>query len=185
MSCNDRHHHHDSNCVADIVKFINELQDAVHENHNCPTGCEIPFLGANCAAPLANVRPFLLFCDCNDIFLPAACFNFTFDTKTLVLFSPFLKVKSVEDNCMVGEALLPDFSRLDHTARENLGAALEQALKHGGFEAAARVLACAFSSGVIGEDNRRDFFTLTNSGVCFTSDLKCFCTIQCLRDIHV
>ncbi len=190
MSCNDRHHH-DSDCIADIVKFINELQDAVHENSSCPTGCEIPFLGANCAAPLANTRPFLLYCDCKNIFLPAACFNFTFDPpgpddrKTLVLFSPFLKVKSVEGNCAVAEALLPDFSSLDPTAKTNLGVALEQALKNGGFEAAARVLACAFTSGVTGEDNRPDFFGLNTSGICFTLDLKCFCAIQCLRDVHV
>ncbi|MEH6890296.1 CotY/CotZ family spore coat protein [Bacillus sp. JJ864] len=47
------------NCVCDVVNFINELQDCA--TSTCPTGCDVPFLGAHQGSRLANTRPFILF----------------------------------------------------------------------------------------------------------------------------
>ncbi|MCP1122892.1 CotY/CotZ family spore coat protein [Bacillus sp. 3103sda1] len=47
------------NCVCDVVNFINELQDCA--TSTCPTGCDVPFLGAHQGSRLANTRPFVLF----------------------------------------------------------------------------------------------------------------------------
>lgn len=71
MSCKDErhdHHHHRSNCVCDVVKFIDELQDCA--SSACPTGCDVPFLGANQGAKFANTRPFLLYTTEGELFLP-------------------------------------------------------------------------------------------------------------------
>lgn len=59
MSCNENKHHSSSYCVADVVKFINELQDC--STSTCASGCEIPFLGAHNSASVANTRPFILY----------------------------------------------------------------------------------------------------------------------------
>lgn len=59
MSCNENKHHSSSHCVADVVKFINELQDC--STTTCGSGCEIPFLGAHSSSSVANTRPFILY----------------------------------------------------------------------------------------------------------------------------
>lgn len=61
MSCKDKHFN--GNCVCDVVRFINDLQDAVIEDDNrCPESCLRPVLGATngpCNKP--NTRPFILY----------------------------------------------------------------------------------------------------------------------------
>src|SRR5262245_28731520 len=69
MSCKDRN----NNCVCDVVKFINDLQDCA--TNTCPTGCDVPFLGANPNVPLANTRPFLLFLPNGELFRVPAFLN--------------------------------------------------------------------------------------------------------------
>ena len=66
MSCKDNHDKKRNHCVCDVVKFINDLQDCA--THTCPTGCDVPFLGANPNVPLANTRPFLLYLANGELF---------------------------------------------------------------------------------------------------------------------
>ncbi|WP_017152793.1 CotY/CotZ family spore coat protein [Bacillus bingmayongensis] len=100
MSCNDeRHDRHHSSCVCDVVKFIDELQDCA-TGSGCPTGCEIPFLGANASAPVANTRPFTLFTKFGgtftaNFFVPTGATTFVAGT------SPIFRVESVDDCCAV------------------------------------------------------------------------------------
>ncbi|HDX9589449.1 TPA: spore coat protein [Bacillus pseudomycoides] len=82
------------NCVCDVVNFINELQDCA--TSTCPTGCDVPFLGAHQGSRLANTRPFILFTSEGDplkVFIPSS--NTTHCT-TLIL-----RVESVDDCCAV------------------------------------------------------------------------------------
>ncbi|UNP77450.1 spore coat protein [Bacillus nitratireducens] len=98
MSCNENKHHSSSYCVADVVKFINELQDC--STSTCGSGCEIPFLGAHNSASVANTRPFILYTKIGtpfETFAPGANPNCK---------SQIFRVESVdEDSCAVLRAL--------------------------------------------------------------------------------
>jgi Spore coat protein Z len=155
MSCKDNHKRK-NNCVSDVVKFINDLQDCA--TNTCPTGCDVPFLGANPNVPLANTRPFLLFLPNGELFTVPAFLN-NRDTQTMseenrrnCVETAVFRVESVDDNCAVLRALVP-MDRHHHKDRD-------------------------FCDLV-----NADFFIASNS--CVTVDLDCFCAIQCLRDVHV
>ncbi|WP_459500778.1 CotY/CotZ family spore coat protein [Bacillus sp. C1] len=94
MSCDEKKHHGVSNCVSDVVNFINELQDCA--TGSCPTGCEVPFLGAHHGAKVANTRPFVLFTKNGDPF--SAFFT---GTSTTFCRSSIFRVESVENSCAV------------------------------------------------------------------------------------
>ncbi|EEL51724.1 MULTISPECIES: CotY/CotZ family spore coat protein [Bacillus cereus group] len=189
MSCNDeRHKWHDSNCVADVIKFIDELQDSITEN--CPTGCETPFLGANCNAQLANTRPFALFTKKGELFIPASCFSIPTTTDVglhVPLPSPFLRVESVDCHCAVLRSLVPDVASLSEADRDLLASSIVPALGTGDLiDVVSRLLICQYSNGVTrpGGDSVLQF-CLKASQFCITVDLDCFCAVQCLRDAHV
>ncbi|EMA6345036.1 CotY/CotZ family spore coat protein [Bacillus cytotoxicus] len=188
MSCNDNQHHFPSNCVIDVVRFIDELQDSISEN--CPTGCDTPFLGANCNSPFANTRPFVLFDKCGDLFIPASCFSIpTKDVPLSVpLPSPFLRVESVdEDGCAVLRVLIPDVESLGGDDCDLLAGSLLHTIDKSDFtNLAARFLICQYSNGITKPDYQSVLqFGLKASQFCITVDLGCFCAIQCLRDTHV
>ena len=85
------------NCVTDVVNFINELQDCA--SGTCPTGCDVPFLGAHQGSRLANTRPFVLFNGQGtalSIFIPTTGPNIS---------SSILRVESVDECCAVLRAL--------------------------------------------------------------------------------
>ncbi|MCP8968356.1 CotY/CotZ family spore coat protein [Ectobacillus ponti] len=95
MSCND-HNHKGSNCVCDIVKFIDSIQDA-QDDMGCPTSCLNPVLGASHShGMMPNTRVFSLYGKNGDLFfaefLTATC---TTDS------SQFFRVESVDDCCAV------------------------------------------------------------------------------------
>ncbi|MDM5192577.1 exosporium assembly protein ExsY [Bacillus hominis] len=94
MSCNENKHHSSSHCVADVVKFINELQDC--STTTCGSGCEIPFLGAHNTASIANTRPFILYTKTGK---PFEAFAPSESTKHCT--SPFFRVESVDESCAV------------------------------------------------------------------------------------
>ncbi|MFD3447361.1 CotY/CotZ family spore coat protein [Microbacteriaceae bacterium 4G12] len=194
MSCNDKNHSvYASNCVCDVVKFINELQDVAQDS--CPTGCENPILGANCGStsPIANTRPFILFDKKGQIFLPASCFNIKNNTSHFLLDIsvplPFLRAESVDDCCAVLGVLAPDTSTLSEKAKEELAELINRFITDEvDFQAIARVLVCAYQNGVTFENNEHlvtEFFGLQATGFCITLDLDCFCAIQSLRDTFV
>lgn len=86
------------NCVCDVVNFINELQDCA--TSTCPTGCDVPFLGAHHGSKIANTRPFVLFTSEGDpfkAFVPSGS-----DKRS---FSSIFRVESVDDCCAVLRAL--------------------------------------------------------------------------------
>lgn len=162
MSCNDeRHDRHHSNCVCDVVKFIDELQDcaANSTHHGCPTGCEIPFLGANPSMPVANTRPFQIFNKKGEIFTAPFFVPHTggttqaFDCAETDIF----RVESVDDCCAV---LRPLFVKKANGEPED----------HTTF--------CDVFTGPKGQQ-------LFASSSCITVDLKCFCAIQCLPDMNI
>ncbi|MFF2876332.1 CotY/CotZ family spore coat protein [Gottfriedia sp. NPDC057991] len=176
MSCKDNHDKKRNHCVCDVVKFINDLQDCA--THTCPTGCDVPFLGANPNVPLANTRPFLLYLANGELFrVPAFNNNMMAvmaqqannqnqdgnqnknaqvnNCQDTVVF----RVESVDDDCCaVLRALVP----------------VNQNQQGGG-----------------NKNNQNTFCELVEaemfvaSNTCVTVDLDCFCAIQCLRDVHV
>ncbi|MEH7400589.1 MULTISPECIES: CotY/CotZ family spore coat protein [Bacillaceae] len=177
MSCKDNHDKKRNHCVCDVVKFINDLQDCA--THTCPTGCDVPFLGANPNVPLANTRPFLLYLANGELFrVPAFNHNNMMqmmaqnrdgndnqnnnkngqmnNCQDTVVF----RVESVdEDCCAVLRALVPVKAGdgKDNNKNNNQNTF------------------CELVDG--------DMFVASNT--CVTVDLDCFCAIQCLRDVHV
>lgn len=162
MSCNDKNHNdHDSNCVCDVLKFINELQDCATGagSSGCPTGCEMPYLGANPAMPVANTRPFVLK-------QKGCCGPENFTANFFVAgpgptircgTSEIFRVESVDDCCAVLRVL---------------------ALRNPGGEVVdENVTFCEFFN----PPGR----TLIATNSCITVDLKCYCAIQCLPDVNI
>ncbi|MES9681326.1 CotY/CotZ family spore coat protein [Gottfriedia acidiceleris] len=175
MSCKDNHDKKRNHCVCDVVKFINDLQDCA--TNTCPTGCDVPFLGANPNVPLANTRPFLLFLANGELFrVPAFSHNMMMmaqnrdgndnnqnnnkngqmnNCQDTVVF----RVESVdEDCCAVLRALIPVNNKDNKDNNKN-------------------------NQNTFCELVEADMFVASNT--CVTVDLDCFCAIQCLRDVHV
>lgn len=164
MSCNDKHHHdHDSNCVCDVIKFIDELQDCATGSSGCPTGCDMPFLGANPAMPVANTRPFVLKpkgAEPNfnnpggnfiaNFFVPTGATTFACGT------SEVFRVESVDDCCAVLRVL---------ALRNQAGTVIDT----------TTTFCEVFTPGN----------TLIATNSCVTVDLNCFCAIQCLPDVNI
>ncbi|PEK99479.1 CotY/CotZ family spore coat protein [Bacillus sp. AFS017336] len=176
MSCKDNHDKKRNHCVSDVVKFINDLQDCA--TNTCPTGCDVPFLGANPNVPLANTRPFLLYLANGELFRVPA-FNNTMmpimaqqaqggdqnqnqnknaqinNCQDTVVF----RVESVdEDSCAVLRALVPVNNNNNNNKNNN-------------------------NNNSFCDLVEADMFVASNT--CVTVDLDCFCAIQCLRDVHV
>ncbi|MFB7139576.1 CotY/CotZ family spore coat protein [Gottfriedia sp. NPDC056225] len=179
MSCKDNHDKKRNHCVCDVVKFINDLQDCA--TNTCPTGCDVPFLGANPNVPLANTRPFLLYLANGELFRVPAFNNNMMpimaqqaqggddnnnnnknpqinNCQDTVVF----RVESVDDDCCaVLRALVPVNRNNNNNNNKN------------------------------NNNNNNTFCDLVDadmfvaSNTCVTVDLDCFCAIQCLRDVHV
>lgn len=177
MSCKD-HDKKRNHCVCDVVKFINDLQDCA--TNTCPTGCDVPFLGANPNVPLANTRPFLLYLANGELFRVPA-----FNNNMMAVMAQqanqnqnqdgnqnknaqvnscqdtvVFRVESVDDDCCaVLRALVP----------------VNQNQQGGGGNKNNQNTFCELVEA--------EMFVASNT--CVTVDLDCFCAIQCLRDVHV
>ncbi|CAG9614742.1 Spore coat protein Y [Bacillus rhizoplanae] len=81
------------NCVCDVVNFINELQDCA--TGTCPTGCDVPFLGAHQGSRLANTRPFVLYNG------QGVAFGAYIPSTDSEVSSSILRVESVDECCAV------------------------------------------------------------------------------------
>ncbi|MBP0724613.1 spore coat protein [Bacillus sp. RG28] len=166
-------------CVEDVIKFIEELQECA--THVCPTGCDVPFLGANPNVPLANTRPFLLFLKNGELFRVPAFFNpqtmgqgagagagggqnANMNTEQCVD-SVVFRVESVDDNCAVLRALVNNNQAGGKDGNKN-----------------QTVTFCEMVNGTNNQNNQNMFFA---SNTCVTVDLNFFAAIQCLRDTHV
>jgi hypothetical protein len=172
MSCkdNDKKRNH---CVCDVVKFINDLQDCA--TNTCPTGCDVPFLGANPNVPLANTRPFLLYLANGELF----------------------RVPAFNNNMM---AVMSQQANQDGNQNQNKNAQINNCQDTVVFRVeSVDDDCCAVLRALVpvnnGKDNNKnnqntfcelvdsDMFVASNT--CVTVDLDCFCAIQCLRDVHV
>ena len=160
MSCKDeRHdHHHHSNCVCDVVKFIDELQDCA--SSSCPTGCDVPFLGANQGAKFANTRPFLLYTKEGELFSSVFFLeNGAGPGDDVCASSPIHRVESVDDCCAVLRILVPPGLTAPPRTPE------------------PEEIVCTFLKQTTPQ--------LISTNLSITVDLNCFCAIQCLRDVNV
>lgn len=87
-----------ANCVADTVRFINRLQQAVVPTEIGCSRCNIPILGETSKA---NTRPFILYLQ-NGAAFQLATFN---DSSMPTI--PVFRVESVDGNCATLRALAP------------------------------------------------------------------------------
>jgi len=176
MSCKDNHDKKRNHCVCDVVKFINDLQDCA--TNTCPTGCDVPFLGANPNVPLANTRPFLLYLANGELF----------------------RVPAFNNNMM---AVMAQQANQDGNQNQNKNAQVNNCQDTVVFRVeSVDEDCCAVLRALVpvkagdGKDNNKnnnqntfcelvdgDMFVASNT--CVTVDLDCFCAIQCLRDVHV
>ncbi len=168
------------NCVSEVVRAIKRIQELREERdcEDCRTDCFLTPLGA--LGPnrrRANTRVFTLSTDDGDLF--KAFFRrgrrdrenefenervqereHERDCENENCFSVFFRVQNVFDNgCATLEVLEP----LDERGRR------VKLFKNGklDFEAFCRV----------------ERFERTSS--CITVDLKCFCAVQCVKDVHL
>ena len=155
MSCKGKGHDFDVNCVCDVVRFINDLQDAVDNDDLCPESCLRPQLGgvAN-NNNRANTRPFILYTKSGEPF--EAFFDSGNAGKCT---SPFFRVESVDGCCAVLRVLT--ISR--------------------GPEGNDNQVCFYFKQ----RTNPGNPVRLVRTDQCVVVDLNCFCAIQCLEDLYV
>ncbi|MED1202538.1 CotY/CotZ family spore coat protein [Heyndrickxia acidicola] len=160
MGCHNSNSHVKTNCVCDVVNFINDLQDAVNNDPQCPTNCLNPVLGANTNMMKPNTRPFILFTEDGKpfeaFFKSADCdgsddslIDSDYGKGDQICKSKFFRVENVDGCCAVLRVLEPRY----------------------------------VSSTCPQVDSPQN--NLRASSSCLTVDLRCFCAIQCLEDIFL
>jgi len=164
------------NCICEVVRAIRRIQDIRDDRDcdDCRTDCFLTPLGSlvSPSRQRANTRVFMLMNDEGDPF--KAMFNNRRrrdndrnlsteqgkERECESCFSVFFRVQNVFDNCCATLQVLEPRDR--NGRRVNL-------FKHGklDFDAICEV----------------ERFEATGS--CVTVDLKCFCAIQCVRDVFI
>lgn len=167
-------HRHD-NCICEVVRAIRRIQDIRDDRDcdDCKTDCFLTPLGSlvSPSRQRANTRVFMLMNEKGDPF--KAFFNNRRRGMQMALesevaserdcescFSVFFRVQNIFDNCC---ATLQVLEPLDRRGKR------VDLFKHGklDFDAICKV----------------ERFEATGS--CVTVDLKCFCGIQCIKDVHI
>lgn len=155
-SSHGRNHSSSSNnCVAEVVRFINDLQNAVVEPC-CLTNCLNPVLGERLEALQANTRPFILFGEDGNPFTAyfrkkQRCESFD-DFKLCPSF--VFRVECVEGDCAILRVLKMEKDRHEHEMEYD-------------------------------SDDCSPRFCLELTDSCITCNLNCFCAIQCLEDVRL
>lgn len=144
-----------SNCVAEVVSFINELQNAVVEPC-CLTNCLNPVLGERLEALQANTRPFILFTADGNPFTAyyrkkQKCGSYD-DYKLCPSF--IFRVECIEGNCAILRVLKME--------KEYRGEEV-----------------------TYDDDGCTPRFCLELTDSCITCDLSRFTAIECLEDIRL
>lgn len=144
-----------NNCVAEVVNFINELQNAIVEPC-CLTNCLNPVLGERLEALQANTRPFILYgADGNPFTAYYRKKQRGCSVEDYKLCPSFIfRVECVEGNCAILRVLKMENDRHDCEA---------------GFD----------------RDDCSPKFCLELTESCITCDLSCFCAIECLEDVRL
>ncbi|NYF24010.1 CotY/CotZ family spore coat protein [Sporosarcina sp. JAI121] len=165
---------HQDNCICEVVRAIKRVQD-IREDRDCDdcrTDCFLTPLGSlvSPSRQRANTRVFMLLTDDGDPF--KAMFKRerrrgrgSLGTTELErdcggCFSVFFRVQNVFDNCCATlEVLEP---RKENGERVNL-----------------------FKHGKLDFDELCHVERFEATGSCITVDLKCFCGIQCVKDVFI
>ncbi|MCZ2258978.1 CotY/CotZ family spore coat protein [Sporosarcina sp. G11-34] len=166
------------NCICEVVRAIRRIQDIRDDLDcdDCRTDCFLTPLGSlvSPSRQRTNTRVFMLLNDEGDPF--KAMFNSRRrgrrdNDRTAAAeqgknrdcnscFSVFFRVQNVFDNCC---ATLQVLEPRDENGRKvNL-----------------------FKNGKLDFDAICDVERFEATGACITVDLKCFCAIQCVKDVHI
>ncbi len=170
-----RHPSHD-NCICEVVRAIRRIQDIRDEREcdDCSTDCFLTPIGSllSPARQRANTRVFMLLTDDGDPF--KAMFNNRrrrdhdmlatveqgTEWKHDSCFSVFFRVQNVFDNCCATLQVLEPLDR--RGKRVDL-----------------------FKNGKLDFDAICEVERFEATGSCVTVDLKCFCGIQCVKDVFI
>lgn len=152
---NHKHDHdHDDDCVCKVVKKIHKAQEAAKQM-DCRVSCEKSIqqlLSPTGKAPKANTIPFTLDCACESFIGKAPIYDSHGHFCTL--FSPYFKVKKVDDNCCaILELLWPTCDDTPFSGK--------------------------FTDNKKNSFPCFDFNGFIETGACINVDLKCFCSISC------
>jgi Spore coat protein Z len=170
----DRRPSHD-NCICEVVRAIRRIQDIRDDREcdDCNTDCFLTPLGSlvSPSRQRSNTRVFMLLTDDGDPF--KAMFNnrrrendmLTADElenerNRMSCFSVFFRVQNVFDNCC---ATLQVLEPLDRRGRR----------------------VDLFRNGKLDLDAICEVERFDATGSCVTVDLKCFCGIQCVKDVFI
>lgn len=158
-----------SNCVAEIINHINDMQEAVAETESCPTGCLNPLGGSMINHTPVNTRPVILYTAEG---FPFAIYTNVQTNQTTQLnakcATQLFRVESVDGNCATLRGLA--------IAQSNQGGQGGDKGKEGGQHKFVDICD-ALSS------NNNSSFRLVGTTSCVTVDLNCFCSVQCLNTL--
>ena len=157
-----------TNCVAEVVAFINELQNAVIDPC-CLTNCLNPVVGERQEALQANTRPFILFgndgkpftayyrqksrrCRRSEANYCDECYG---QEEQRLCPSFVFRVECVEGNCAILRVLKMENERHRSELEENC------------------------------HNDCSPNFCLELTDSCITVDLNCFSGIECLEDVRL
>ncbi|MCM3569971.1 CotY/CotZ family spore coat protein [Neobacillus mesonae] len=167
MGCGKSHHDMGSgNCVCQVVRAINDLQQAVAAEECQPcTSCFNEPLGSLVSPANADTRVFMLKTADGT---PFSAF-FSQDGNPFCL-SVYFRVEDVFDNCC---ATLRVLEPTNITGTTETPVNLLNTTTKGGS-------GCCVNLGALCEVNN---FNSTDE--CVTVDLSCFCAIQCIADVNL
>lgn len=108
--CNESNNNNGCNCIAEILKVINILQDEVCPGDTCLNTCTRAFLGSGATAEF-NTRPVTLYtCNGTPVAMPIS--NTPGETETSTIF----RVEKVKDCCATLRVLTYDTTTTTYTA---------------------------------------------------------------------
>ncbi|MCG7334269.1 spore coat protein CotZ [Sporosarcina sp. ACRSM] len=163
------------NCICEVVRAIRRIQDIRDEQDcdDCRTDCFLTPLGSlvSPSRQRANTRVFMLMNDEGDPF--KAFFNHrrrgrnqgpandaTSERDCESCFSVFFRVQNIFDNCCATLQVLEP--------RDSRGRRVD-----------------LFKHGKLDFDAFCEVERFEATGSCVTVDLKCFCAVQCIKDVFI
>ncbi|MHA6258466.1 CotY/CotZ family spore coat protein [Sporosarcina sp. CAU 1771] len=172
VSDSNRH----DNCICEVVRAIRRVQDIREDRDcdDCKTDCFLTPLGSlvSPSRQRANTRVFMLMNEKGDPFKamydhrrtrnqnPSTTGEGANHKHCNSCFSVFFRVQNVFDNCCATLQVLEPRDR--HGRRVNL-----------------------FVNGKLDYDAMCEVERFEATGSCVTVDLKCFCGIQCVKDVFI
>lgn len=164
MSCGNHSNTSSSgHCVCEVVRAIKDIQDNATTTCECPTNCFNEPLGSLVSpanATNADTRVFILSTD------DGTPFSAFFRGTQNACVSIFFRVEDVFDNCCATlRVLVPGTMNGNTFTPVNL--------------------VCPNDPCCIDLTRVCDVNAFRSTNNCITVDLKCFCAIQCVTDVHL